>query len=103
MKAKKCWDCGSKMSKFTDFIEEGIEYEYFKCDKCGREILTMDQLHEVAKKYKELRKAYRVIVSKWGTALAMRIPKDIVEAQNIKPREKLLVVPERSGFKVIPE
>ena len=29
---------------------EGIEYNYYKCEKCGEEIVDMKQLHKVAEK-----------------------------------------------------
>jgi len=39
------------MKELTGTTPEGVSYKYFKCDKCGEEILDMSQLHNVAKKY----------------------------------------------------
>ena len=104
MKIKKCWDCGSRMEKHTaTFNEDGVAYKYWKCTKCKREVLDMGQLHEVAEKYRELRRAHAATISRWGTALALRIPKEIVISQNIKPGETVRIQKEKIGFRVIPE
>jgi len=103
MKMKKtCWECKGEMEEYTANTPEGISYKYWKCSKCGEEVLDMEQLHIVSEKYRKL-KAYRVTISRWGTALAMRIPKEIAQAQKIKEGEGAIVVPEKNGFKVIPE
>lgn len=85
------------------FKEDGVLYKHWKCIKCKREVLDMDQLHEVAEKYRELRRAYVVTISRWGTALALRIPKEIVVSQKIKPGEIVRIQKEKIGFRVIPE
>jgi len=104
METKKCWDCGSRMEECTAaFEEDGVLYEYWKCKKCKREVLDMGQLHEVAERYRDLRRAYAVKISRWGTALALRIPKDIVVSQKIRPGETVRIQKEKIGFKVIPE
>lgn len=104
MKIKKCWDCGSRMEEgIGTFKEDSIAYKYWKCTKCKREVLDMGQLHEVAEKYRELRRAYAITISKWGNALAIRIPKEIVVSQKIKSGETVRVQKEKIGFRVIPE
>jgi len=40
-------------------------------------------------------------VSKWGAALAVRIPKEIVQLQRIKVGEEAVFEPWKSGFKVL--
>lgn len=99
---KMCWECKGKMKEYTAYTPEGIRYKYWKCSKCGEEVLDMKQLHIVSEKYRKL-KVYRVTISRWGTALAMRIPKDITQTHKIKEGERAIVVPEKDGFKVIPE
>mgnify|MGYP001598807037 CR=1 FL=1 len=44
------------MKELEDKTSEGIAYNYFKCDKCGEEILNMVQLHNVAEKYRLMKK-----------------------------------------------
>jgi len=49
---KKCSECRGQMKEFKDKTLEGIEYDYWKCNKCGEEILDKNQLHNVANKYR---------------------------------------------------
>ena len=101
--SKKCWKCKIDMEERNAETPDGIGYRYFKCKKCGEEFLTMNQLHEVADKYKQIRGAIKVTISKWGSNLAMRIPKEVVRQQKIKEGEMALIFPEKKGFKVVPE
>lgn len=39
------------MKELTAKTPEGVEYKYFRCSKCGEEILNIGQLHNVAQKY----------------------------------------------------
>ena len=39
------------MKELTAKTSKGVEYKYFKCNECGEEILNMNQLHNVAKRY----------------------------------------------------
>ncbi len=39
------------MEELTAKTPEGISYTYYKCKKCGDEIVDMKQLHNVAEKY----------------------------------------------------
>ena len=49
---KICSECGGNMKEYTNKIPEGVEYNYFKCTKCGKEIVDMKQLHNVAEKFR---------------------------------------------------
>lgn len=97
-----CW-CGGERLELMGHDPLGVKYRYWKCQKCGEKVLDMDQLHEAAEVYRKLKKAKLVRVSKWGTALAIRIPKEIVEEQKLKSGYKVRILPERVGFKIIPE
>lgn len=98
-----CWECGGKRVELTDTDPDGVTYRYWKCTKCGDKVLDMKQMEEAAEQYRKLRRAHSVRVSEWGTALAMRIPKEIVKKQNIRKGERVLILPEKRGFRVIPE
>lgn len=100
--AKVCWECKGKMKEYVAKTPEGVEYRYWRCSKCSEEVLDIKQLHAVAEKYRAL-KAYSVTISKWGSALAIRIPREITQVQRIKEGKKALLIPEKTGFKVIPE
>ncbi|MBU0628943.1 MAG: AbrB/MazE/SpoVT family DNA-binding domain-containing protein [Nanoarchaeota archaeon] len=98
---RKCSDCKVEMKELTAKTPEGIEYTYFKCGKCGEEILNMDQLHNVAEKYREM-KRFHAKVSKWGMSLGLRIPKELVQKYNFKNNEEVTMIPEKEGIKIIP-
>ncbi len=74
---------------------------YYKCMKCGNEVVDMKQLHEVAEKYRKI-KTYYAQVSKWGLSLGFRLPKEIVEKYKLKPDSKVKLIPEKEGIRVIP-
>ena len=97
---KKCNECKSAMQEMKAKTPEGIEYNYYKCLKCGEEIVDMKQLHEVADKYRALKK-YPVKLSKWGLSLGLRIPKDLVKKYNLRDDKEVSVVPEKNGIRIV--
>jgi hypothetical protein len=98
---KTCSECKGKLKEMKAQTPEGVEYKYFKCGKCGEEILDMKQLHNVAEKYREM-KRYNAKVSKWGMSLGVRIPKDLVEKYDFKDNEEVTMIPEKEGIRIIP-
>ena len=95
-----CSKCSGKMAKKRGETPEGVEYSYFSCEKCGEEVLNLEQLEEVAKKYAEMKK-YSVKISQWGESLAMRFPRDLAKKYGLKKNEKLTLVPEKNSIKII--
>ena len=89
------------MKALKNKTPEGVEYNYFKCTKCGEEILNMNQLHNVAEKYRTM-KNYHVKLTKWGLSLGLRIPKEIVEKYDLKDDEEIVIIPDEKGIKLIP-
>lgn len=98
---RKCTDCNGMMHESKAKTPEGIEYSYYKCEKCGEEIVDMKQLHEVAEQYRVL-KRYQVKLSKWGLSLGLRIPKELVKKYNLKEEEEVAIIPEKKGIRIIP-
>ncbi len=98
---KKCTECKGKMKEFRARTPEGVEYSYFRCKNCGDEIVDMKQLHDVAQKYREM-KRFNAKISKWGMSLGLRIPKELVKKYNLKDREDVTIIPEQDGMKIIP-
>ena len=89
------------MEKIKDIIEQdSVEFEAYKCTSCGEEIVDMEQLHEVAETYRNLKK-YHVKLSKWGLSLGLRIPKDLVKKYNLKSDNEVSIIPEKRGIKII--
>lgn len=98
---KKCTECKGKMKEFKARTPEGVEYSYFRCESCGEEIVDMKQLHDVAQKYREM-KRFNTKISKWGMSLGLRIPKELVKRYNLKDKEDVIIIAEREGIKIIP-
>src|SRR3989344_6182975 len=92
-KMKKCSECNGEMVEKTNKTPEGFAYKYFKCNKCGEEILNIEQLHNVAEKYREMKK-YHVKLSKWGLSLGLRIPKELAKKYNFKNDKDVTIIPE---------
>lgn len=98
---KKCPYCAGKRIEKKGRMPDGVEYSYLECEKCGEETLDMSQLHEVAKKYREM-KIFRAKLSKWGLSLGLRIPKDLVKKYKLKDKDEIKIIPEKEGLKLIP-
>ena len=98
---KTCTECKGNMKELSAKTQEGFEYKYFKCDVCGEEILDMSQLHDVAEKYRTM-KRFNAKISKWGMSLGLRIPKELVEKYHFKNNEEVTMIPEKGGIKIIP-
>ena len=98
---KTCSECKSKMIEKNAKTPEGFSYKYFKCNKCGEEIVNMKQLHNVAGKYRSM-KRYNVKLSKWGLSIGLRIPKELIKKYDLKDNGEVTIIPEEEGIKVIP-
>jgi len=97
---KQCSECNGEMHELKAKTPEGVGYSYYKCKKCGNEIVDMKQLHEVAEQYITLKK-YQVKLSKWGLSLGLRIPKELVKRYHLKDEEKVVIIPEKKSIRII--
>jgi len=98
---KNCSECKGIMMEKTAKTPEGISYNYFKCNKCGEEIVDMKQLHKVAEKFRII-KSYHVKLSKWGLSIGLRIPKELVKKYHFKNNGKVSIIPEERSIKIVP-
>ena len=89
------------MKRLQTSTPEGIAYTYFRCSQCGDETLNLDQLHNVASKYRSL-KTYHLKLSKWGLSLGVRIPKELAKKYHLEDEKEIILVPEEQGIKLIP-
>lgn len=83
--------------------EDNIEFEVYKCIKCGEELMNMKQLHKLAKKYRKFKKAEEITFAKWGNSIAVRIPKQFINNLHIKQGEQGLLLQEDKELKIIPQ
>ena len=98
---RKCTQCSGNLVELNSKTLEGVAYSYFKCQKCGEEIVYLKQLHDVAKKYKEI-KSFHAKISKWGFSLGLRIPKELVKKYNFRDNEIISIIPEEKGIRIVP-
>ena len=102
MRKIKCPHCNIMMDNVESVIEQdGISFRAHKCNKCGEEILDMDQLKNLADKYKKLRDAKSVKFSKWGNSLAVRIPKELTEKLALSDGKKAYIIEEKNSLKIM--
>ncbi len=98
---RNCPECKTQMLELKAKTPENVEYSYYKCDKCGEEIVNMNQLHQVAEKYRNLKK-YNVKLTYWGKSLGMRLPKEIVKQYKLTDQKEIALIPEKKGIRIIP-
>ena len=98
---KTCSECKEKMVEENAKTPEGVGYKYFKCGGCGEEIVDMKQLHNVADKYRVMKK-YHVKLSKWGLSIGLRIPKELIKKYDFKDDEEVMIIPEAKGIRIVP-
>lgn len=97
---KECNSCRNEMEQVEAKTPDGIPYNYYTCKKCGEEIVDMKQLHEVAEKYRFMKK-YHAKLTKWGLSLGVRIPKDLVRKYKFKNNKEVTIIPEEKGIKIV--
>ena len=99
----KCPECKGQMNPVKDIIEEdSVDFEAYKCEKCGEELVNGSQLKLLAEKYRALRRAKDITFTKWGNSLAVRIPSDIATELGIKEGTHGLIKKEKQGISIIP-
>jgi len=100
----KCPICSKgTMQPIESVIEEdGVPFAAYRCTSCGEELLTMTQLHGIAENYRKLRAANQVTFAKWGSSVAVRIPKAIAQEYHIASGTQGILTKEKKGFRIIP-
>ena len=97
---RTCSSCKGQIEALNGKTPEGVSYEYYRCQKCGQEILDMQQLHKVAANYRTIRN-YHTKISQWGMSLGIRIPKELVEKYGLKKEKELTLVAEEDGIRLV--
>ena len=95
------WDDADVVVPTREEVGYVKKEEINECEKCGEEILNMEQLHTVANKYRMI-KNYHVKLSSWGLSLGVRIPKEMIQKYKLKNNDKLVLIAEKDGIKVVP-
>jgi|GEM_PF-896853 len=98
---RACSGCGRPMKRLRGSTSAGLDYTYFKCAGCGEEMASTEQLHEIAAKSRAL-KTYNAKITRWGQSLGIRIPKELAAAHDMTHNEEVTIVPEESGFRILP-
>ena len=94
-------ECGGKaFEESLRLPPENIEHRYFKCSSCGESWLGMDQLHEVAEKFRKL-KLHQATLSRWGKSIGLRIPKELAEKYKFGAGNKVFLLEEKDSIQVV--
>jgi hypothetical protein len=96
---RKCSKCKGLMKERDSKTPDGVRYRYFSCQKCGDEILDMTQLRQVALKYRQIKQTK---LSRWGSSLGVRIPKELVTRYRLKDNLDVIIIPEEDGLRIVP-
>ncbi len=96
----KCIRCKSEVVEKEKQTSDGVSHKYYSCISCGQEFLDMNQLHEVAEKYRQM-KAHRAKISKWGDSLAIRIPKELAKEYALKPDKYVHLIREKKAIRIM--
>ena len=100
----ECPICKGKMELIKDNMEQdNVEFDAYRCTKCGEEIMTMNQLKKLAGKYRKLRNSKEITFAKWGNSLAVRIPQDIAKKYDISEGTHGFIIRDKQGIKIIPK
>lgn len=75
-----------------------MPYQFYRCGSCGEEFLDMGQLHDVAERYRKL-KRYTAKLSRWGQSTGLRIPKELIERYRFC--DEVTLVPQAKGILVV--
>lgn len=98
----KCPLCSGLMQKVEDQIKQDkVSFAAYKCTSCGEELVNMEQLKELAHKYRELRKAKEITFARWGNSLAIRIPQEFAEDLAIKEGDHGLLKRSKEGLEIM--
>lgn len=98
----KCPHCKKEMTEKKGMMkEDDIEYSFYRCTSCKKDLLDMKQLHEVAEKYRKLKDTEKVTFAKWGNSLAVRISKATANALHISPGEHGRLFREKNTLKIV--
>ncbi len=99
----ECYKCNIEMLEKAGMDKQGFEYMLWHCPKCRDEFLDMGQLHELAEKYRALRRAEKAKFAQWGNSVALRIPKAMAKAFKIVPGKTALLMKEKNAIKLVVE
>lgn len=95
--ARTCSLCNRIMRQRTGKDSNGVSYHYYACP-CGEEILDMQQLYEVAEKYRAMKRR-RVKLTTWGVSKGIRIPKELVKKYRFAGEVSL--IEEDDGIRIV--
>ncbi len=94
----KCHLCRGKAKlKFEELkLDNGRivikDSPYYKCNKCGEEFATSEQMQELSEQINTKFVFQRPLINA-GRSLAVTIPADIVEYYNLKKGKKIKIIP----------
>ena len=90
----KCNSCGKPMKKVDDIDIKGFQIRGWRC-RCGNELSDPEDVDNIVKFFRFIKKGKKVHVFKSGNSLAIRIPKAVAKVYGIHEDDELMISPKK--------
>ena len=99
-----CPICKGEMKLMKDVIkEDNVEFNAYKCTKCGEELMDMKQLRNLTKEYRKLKDAQKIKFTQWGNSIAVRNSKSYLNDLGVHKGDTGLMYKEGNEIRIIPK
>ncbi|MFZ3058557.1 MAG: hypothetical protein WA102_02355 [Candidatus Methanoperedens sp.] len=95
----KCNICGKEMNEVNDINLKGFVIRGFRCE-CGNEHSHPEDVDNIVKYFKALKKGVEATVFKSGNSISVRLPKVIAELYHLNTSLKLPIETEPGGIRL---
>ena len=93
----KCGVCGKKLKKVDNIELKGFKIRGFECS-CGHELVEPEDIDNIVKFFRFIKKQKKLKVFKSGDSLAIRIPKAIADIYRIHENDEIIIDPKKDGI-----
>ncbi len=95
----KCNICGKEMNEVNDINLKGFVIRGFRCE-CGNEHSHPEDVDNIVKYFKALKKGVEATVFKSGNSISVRLPKVIADLYHLNTSLKLPIETEPGGIRL---
>ncbi len=96
----KCNICGKEMEEVGDIDLKGFMIRGWRCE-CGNEHSNPDDVDNIVKYFKALKKGVEATVFKSGNSISVRLPKVIADLYHLNANLKLSIETEPGEIRLI--
>ena len=95
----KCNVCGKEMREVSDINLKGFVIRGWRCE-CGNEHSNPEDVDNIVKYFKALKKGVEATVFKSGNSISVRLPKVIADLYHLNTSLKLPIETEPGGIRL---